>query len=217
MKPEKLFIFNFDTGDVIDVLFNPTEYTVEESNSWEEQARERQKPELQFTSQSLKKVSMELFFDTYEQKIDVRTHTNKIARLLVVSEDDGDGARPPIVELNWGPADPDTTNGIFPFVCVLDSVSQKFTLFSDAGMPVRATLSVAFTEYTLPIEEAKRKPRRGSFPARTHTVTAGETLDRIAAALWKAPHLWRRIAEANDIDNPRLLQSGQVLVVPAIE
>jgi hypothetical protein len=82
MKPEKLFIFNLDTGDVIDVLFNPTEYTVEESNSWEEQARERQKPELQFTSQSLKKVSMELFFDTYEQKIDVRTHTNKIARLL---------------------------------------------------------------------------------------------------------------------------------------
>ena len=217
MKPEKLLVRNLDTEEEFSVLFNPTGYAVEESNSWEEQKRERQKPELQFTSRSLKKLSMELFFDTYEQNEDVRTHTSKIARLLVVSIDDGDGARPPIVELHWGPADPDATNGIFPFVGVLASVNQQFTLFTGSGMPVRAKLSVAFTEYRLPSEEAQRQPGRGSFPAQTYTVTAGETLSSIAATLWKRSTPVAAYRRGQYIDNPRLIQSGQVLVVPAIE
>src|SRR5262245_39661216 len=101
MQPEKLRIKNLDADPIeeFEVLFNPTEDSVEESNSWEEQKRERQKPELQFTSQSLKKLSMELFFDTYESKQDVRTHTSKITRLLVV-DGEGEGARPPVVELH---------------------------------------------------------------------------------------------------------------------
>ena len=217
MQLEKLRIKNQDTSEEFDVLFNPTEYSVEESNNWEEQKRERQKPELQFTNQSLKKLSMELFFDTYEQQEDVRTHTSKIARLLVVSIDDGDGSRPPVVELNWGPTDPDPTNGIFPFKGVLNNVKQQFTLFTGTGMPVRAKLSVAFTEYRLPQEEAERKPRRSSFPAQMYTVKLGETVSSIAATLWKDARLWRRLAEANNLDNPRLLQAGRVLVVPAIE
>jgi len=216
MKPEKLLIRNLDTEEEFPVLFNPTGYTVEESNSWEEQKRERQKPELQFTSRSRKKLSMELFFDTYEQNEDVRTYTSKIARLLVVSIDDSDGARPPVVQLHWGPADPDPTNGIFPFEGVLTNVNQQFTLFTGSGMPVRAKLSVAFTEYRLPRQEAQLQPARASFPAQTHTVIEGETLSSIAATLWKDPRLWRRIADANAIDNPRLIQPGQVLVVPAI-
>ena len=65
--------------------------------------------------------------------------------------------------------------------------------------------------------KAQRQPRRGSFPAQTYTVIAGETLSSIAATLWQEPRLWRRVAEANAIDNPRLIQPGQVLVVPAIE
>jgi hypothetical protein len=217
MPLEKLRIKNTDTEEEFEVLFNPTEYSVEESNSWKEQERERQKPELQFTNQSLKKLSMELFLDTYEQKEDVRIHANKIAGLLVVSIDNGDGARPPIVELNWGPADPSPTYGVFPFVGVLNSVRQQFTLFTSAGMPVRVKLSVSFTEFRLPVEEAERQPHRGSFPAQTHTVTAGETLSSIAAALWKDARQWRRMAIANNIDNPRLLQAGRVLVVPAVE
>jgi nucleoid-associated protein YgaU len=96
-------------------------------------------------------------------------------------------------------------------------VRQQFTLFTSAGMPVRARLSVSFTEFRLPVEEAERQPHRGSFPAQTHTVTAGETLSGIAAALWKDARQWRRMAIANNIDNPRLLQAGRVLVVPAVE
>ncbi len=214
MALEKLTLKNQDTGESFQVLFNPAEYTVEDGNSWEEQKREGRKPELQFTGQSLKTLSMELFVDTYEQRQDVRTYTGKIARLLAVSTTASDGKRPPVCELSWGPLDPGA--GDFPFVGVLESLKQQFVLFLSDGTPVRARLSVSFKEFKSPEEQEQEQPRRGSFPAQTHTVQAGETLSGIAGALWRKPELWRLIAETNRIDDPRALVPGVVLAVPAI-
>ena len=45
MPLEKLEIENLDTNDKFEVLFNPTSYTIEDKNTWEEQKRERNKPE----------------------------------------------------------------------------------------------------------------------------------------------------------------------------
>ncbi|MCI0489630.1 MAG: LysM peptidoglycan-binding domain-containing protein [Blastocatellia bacterium] len=218
MPLEKMKIKNLDNGDQFTVLFNPTEYSIEEGNTWEEQKRERQKPELQFTSQSLKKLSMELFLDTYEQKEDVRIYTSKMSALLVVTVDDGNnGKRPPKVELSWGPADPNPSTSIFPFVCILESLKQQFTLFTGEGMPVRAKLSVAFKEFRSPTEQAQDPPRAGSFPDQTYTVKTGDTLSSIAATQLRDPFKWRLLAEANEIDNPRILEAGRILIVPAIE
>ena len=215
MALEKLKIKNLDSGDEFEVLFNPAEYSLEDGNTWEEQERERRKPELQFTKQSLKKLSMELFVDTYEQRQDVRQHSGKVARLLIASIDESDGKRPPICQLTWGPRDPGA--GDFPFVGVLESLKQQFVLFLADGTPVRARLSVSFTEYVTPQEQEQRNTQRRSFPAQTHTVRQGETLSGIAADLWKDPSAWRRIAEANGIDNPRLVEPGRVLAVPAVK
>jgi hypothetical protein len=97
MEFAKLKIKNLDKNpsEEFDVLFNPTEYSIEASNTWKEQERVRTKPELQFTGQSLKKLTMELFFDTYEQNEDVRQHTGKITQLLVADIDESNGKRPP--------------------------------------------------------------------------------------------------------------------------
>ncbi|HEX8475980.1 MAG TPA: LysM peptidoglycan-binding domain-containing protein [Pyrinomonadaceae bacterium] len=218
MALEKLNIKNLDTGEPFSVLFNPTEYSVEESNSWEEQARERQKPELQFTGQTLRRISMELFLDTYERDEDVRAHTGKLSNLLLVTTDDGNsGKRPPKIELSWGVADPNVHNSIFPFTCILESLRQQFTLFTSKGMPVRAKLSVSFKEYIKPAEQLNQQPQRGSFPVQTYTIRAGDTLSGIAASVWKDPLKWRLLADANRIRNPRLLVPGETLVVPAIE
>ncbi|MGD2114430.1 MAG: LysM peptidoglycan-binding domain-containing protein [Acidobacteriota bacterium] len=215
MALEKLRITNQDTGTSFEVLFNPSEYSIEDANTWEEQKKPRRKPELQFTGQALKKLSMELFLDTYEAQEDVRDHTVQLARLLVASESTSEGKRPPICQIEWGGAV--TGSGVFPFRGVLESLKQQFVLFTEEGTPVRARLAVAFKEYIPPSEEAQENTQRGSFPERSHTVRSGETLSSIAALLWRQPESWRRIAEANDIDNPRLLTPGQVLRVPAIE
>ena len=202
--------------DRFEVLFNPNAYTVEDGSTWQDQERNRQKSELQYTGGQRKTLTMELFLDTYEQGTDVRTHTSKLARLLIPSIDFGNGKRPPIVRLNWGPKDPDTASGIFPFICVLEKLTQKFTLFASDGFPVRATLNVTFKEFSLPPDELKRNPPRNSFPAYTYTVKAGDTLSTIAAQYWQAPDRWRRIAGENKILNPRILHPGQVLIIPTI-
>lgn len=211
----KLSIKNLDNGEEFKVLFNPTEYTFEDSSKWQDQQGNRRRPELQYTGGERKRLSMELFYDTYEAKEDVRLYTGKLQQLLVVTTDGGNnGKRPPVVELSWGQAQ---SNVGFPFKCVLESLKQQFTLFTSDGMPVRAKVSVSFKEYELPKEEQQREPRRSSYPAQTYTVREGDSLSGIAAAVWNDPSKWRRLAEVNDIPNPRVLEPGQSLVVPAIE
>jgi nucleoid-associated protein YgaU len=52
--------------------------------------------------------------------------------------------------------------------------------------------------------------------AKTRTLLRGETLGSIAAQEYNDPTLWRPIAEANGIDNPRRLTPGQVLAIPPL-
>lgn len=211
----KLSIKNLDNGEEFKVLFNPTEYTFEDASKWEDQQGNRRRPELQYTGGDRKRLSMELFYDTYEVKEDVRLYTGKLQQLLVVTTDGGNnGKRPPVVELSWGQAQ---SNVGFPFKCVLESLKQQFTLFTSDGMPVRAKVSVSFKEYELPKEEQQREPRRSSYPAQTYTVREGDTLSGIASAVWNDPAKWRVLADANEISNPRVLQPGQSLIVPAIK
>jgi LysM repeat protein len=211
----KLSIKNLDNGDEFKVLFNPTEYTFEDSSKWQDQQGNRRRPELQYTGGERKRLSMELFYDTYEAKEDVRFYTGKLQQLLVVTTDDkNNGKRPPVVELSWGEAH---SNVGFPFKCVLESLKQQFTLFTSNGMPVRAKVSVSFKEFELPKDELQKEPRRNSYPAQTYTVREGDSLSGIAAAVWNDASKWRRLAEVNDIPNPRVLEPGQALIVPAIE
>ena len=215
MALEKLTIKNLDNGEEFKVLFNPTEYTFEDSSKWQDQQGNRRRPELQYTGGERKRLSMELFYDTYEAKEDVRLYTGKLAQLLVVTTDDkNNGKRPPTAELSWGKSQ---ANVGFPFKCVLENLKQQFTLFTSEGTPVRAKVSVTFKEYELPKEEQQREPRRSSFPAQAYTVRAGDTLSGIAASLWKDPLKWRLLAQTNEIRNPRILQPGQALNVPEIE
>jgi nucleoid-associated protein YgaU len=57
-------------------------------------------------------------------------------------------------------------------------------------------------------------PRQSSDRTTLHRVVRGETLAQIAAEEYNDPTEWRLIADANNLDNPRLLSPGQVLVIP---
>ena len=216
---DKLRITNLDNNKSFDVMFNPTTYKIEDSNTWEQQKRVRVKPELQFTAQNLKKISMELFVDTYETSMlgnpdDVRDFTDQIAQLMEVSFDTGDGGRPPLLGLTWGKAN--HTSG-FPRKVVMESLSTEFILFTRKGLPVRAKMGVAFLEFVDLDSEEKGKPRRHSFPWQQTITKGGDSLSAIAGRFWQEPTQWRLIAEANGIDNPRLLKPGMQLKIPGRE
>jgi nucleoid-associated protein YgaU len=88
-------------------------------------------------------------------------------------------------------------------------------LFLSDGTPVRATVDITLKEYWDPKEQGGRL-KSANF-SKQHVASQGETLAGIAARYYDNPALWRKIAEANNIDNPRSLQPSQVLEIPAIE
>ena len=198
-------------GEEIPVKFNPTEYNLEKSITYADQSLPGfTSPVTQFTGGDAETLSMELFFDTYqdedEEEEDVRVaYTNKIDALLHV---DGDLHAPPVCRFVWGGLD---------FKCVLQSATKRFTMFLSSGIPVRARMDVTFKEYNPPEWQKKKNPRGSADKTKLHRVTEGETLWLIAAAEYGDPQRWRPIAEENGIDNPRTLRPGDELVVPTVK
>src|SRR5688500_15945742 len=181
---EKLRIKNLDTGDQFSVLFNPSEYSLEDASHWADQDKMGQKPELHYTGGDRKKLTMELFFDTYESRGDVRQHTSRIAGLLVFNKEKH---RPPKVELSWGPMPAGGAHAEFPFVGVLETLKQQFVLFLGDGTPVRAKLSVAFLEFTLPEEELQKNEPHSPDLTKLYVVKVRDTLSAIASVFYQDP------------------------------
>jgi hypothetical protein len=202
MSLEKATIINTNTEESISVMFNPEEYTLDKANNFAEVGIPGlMSPPIQYVRGNLRTLKMDLFFDTYEKTTDVRIHTQKITNLL---EKDSSTQAPPILLFTWGNLN---------FRCVLDSVSQRFTMFLNDGIPVRATLSVTFKEF----EPVKIEIRRGLFigPPTVQDIVEGQTLSGIAGSALGDPGAWREIAKLNNIDNPRQVPTGTQLIIPS--
>jgi Contractile injection system tube protein/LysM domain len=198
----KATIMNTDTGEGIAVLFNPAEYTLERGNTFAEVGIPGlNAPPIQFVRGNLRTLRMELFFDTYERRpqTDVRQFVRKLTTLL---NKDPTTQGPPILIFSWGR---------FNFQCVLDSASQRFTMFFNDGTPARATVSVTFKEYQ-PVEIETRRGLFLGVPT-VENLVPGETLSGIAGRVLGDPGAWREIAELNDIDDPRRLSPGMRLIL----
>lgn len=189
----------------IPVLFNPTHYSLVQRNSLHEKpVPGLSTPILQYLSGNGRTLSMDLFFDTYERRRDVRKHTDRIYGLLNIR---GPLHRPPICTFTWGS---------FNFRCMLESVTGSFTLFLPDGTPVRARLGVSFKEFVEVERQVRNPPTESADHAKTYLVRRGDTLSSIAAAEYGDPALWRPIAQANRMANPRILPPGTRLSLPAI-
>jgi nucleoid-associated protein YgaU len=208
--------------DEIEVLFNPSSYSISKSVTWSppqspsgaEAATQRKvnAPTLEFGGGGSRQLTLELFFDVTEpvkgKKIDdVRDLTNQIVALTRIERD---LKRPPTCEVSWGTA-PEKSD--FPFIGVVSNLTQNFTLFRSNGKPVRAKLNVTFTEFLDP-----EKDQRQTDPElTTRLVKRGDTLSGIAADVYRDPKLWRIIAEANHLDDPRRLEIGRRLTIPKLQ
>jgi len=203
---EKAKLMNVDTNDSWEVLFNPKEYSVQKSVQWEpHKAPGLDTPEHEFTSGNPAVLNVELFFDTYEEKKDVRTeHTEKILGLAAVNEDKH---RPPKVMFTWGG---------FKFTGFIESLTVRYTMFLPDGKPCRATANVSLKELLTAKEQLEKKPRNSPDHTKRRTLKTGETLALIAHEEYDDPAEWRRIADANGIVDPRDVKPGTVLTLPPI-
>ena len=204
MSLEKATITNLQTGDRIQVMFNPEEgYSLDSGNTFAEIGIPGlSTPPIQYVRGNSRSLRMELFFDTQEAGIDVRSRTGQITSLL---NQNIETQAPPILLFSWGG---------FNFKCVLESVEQRFTIFLSDGTPVRANLTVSFKEY----ETVDIEIRQGLFigSPTIRDIVEGETVSQIAGTFLGDPAAWREIAELNNIDNPLKLPPGSQLILPPV-
>ncbi len=193
--------------DKAEVIFNPAEYSLEKGNQFASAPLPGlSNPVFSWVSGDADTLTMELFFDTYTNKggTDVRDETKKIARLMEI---DPTLHAPPPVKFVWGPLE---------FHAIIERLTQRFTMFREDGVPVRATLNVTFKEYKTIQEQLAENPNQSSDWTKLRAVGDEDRTDLIAAIEYGDPGLWRVIADANDIDNPRLLQPGQEIRLPPL-
>jgi LysM repeat protein len=193
------------TGQTIEVMFNPEEYSLNKDNNFASQAIPGlSSPILQFVNGNLRTLEMELFFDTTDTRTDVRIQTQKVVDLLKI---DPDLHAPPVLRVAWGS---------LQLRCVLARANQKFLKFLEDGRPTRARITVSFSEFIDPEREAKEVNRQTADFSKVYVVQRGDTLAGIAVRFYDNAALWRPIAIANGIDEPRAIVPGQELHVPAL-
>lgn len=208
---EKAIITNTVTGDRVTVQFNPEEYTVSRENNFAQATVPLlSAPIVQFANGNQQTLEMDLLVDTLEAHTgssagsDVRELVRKVTDLMNI---DPSTHAPPILLFTWAS---------LSFTCVLTRANQRFVMFRGDGAPIRARVQVTFKEFRNGELEARQVRRQTEDYTKRHVVVQGETASGIAAQVYDNPAAWRPIAIVNEIDDPRRLPVGQVLLIPRL-
>ena len=135
-----------DTSLTVDAQYNPKELQIDKSVPWQKKSQANKSTEtgiqLEFTGAEGRTMSLELLFDGYEKKQSVAPQVemlNTMASVWKPGSDKETERRPHLCVVKWGATIP-------KFTCVIESLSTKYTMFSDAGVPLRATCTVKLKE-----------------------------------------------------------------------
>lgn len=194
---------------VFQVQFNPE--TLRITYSTQRAGRGQPKAsEEQYTTGAGTRLSMELWFDItrMDPSADVRDLTRQIAYFLEPQPISSAVKVPPLIHFQWG---------AFLFIGVLDSMDETLELFSEDGRALRARVTMQLSEKRRPDDPAgggAASPGAGAGTSPLFSAQAGVSLPQIAASAGLSAD-WKGIAEANGIENPRILSAGAQLNLSA--
>ena len=220
MSLAKLTITTEDGSTQIQALYNPEKYSVNKSVQYAEIGIPGlDEPVLQFIRGQNEKVTLDLFFDTTEQGMvdnveDVRDLTVDVYNLLKA---DSETHAPPRFTIEWGVGQSLFGQGDTPFLCVMESMNEEFTLFAPTGEPLRAKLTVTIRMAASVDLQFQENPRNSPDRTKLTMVVRGQRITDIAYQQYGDATQWRPIASANPtITNPRFLDPGTTLSVPSL-
>jgi hypothetical protein len=189
-----------DATSAIDVCFNPKEYALDKSVGWDAEKAFSDAPNPEFKQPSPMTLSVTLQFDTYEERVSVRDKwVRQVEKLTMMSKplgpnasaQDKKDARPPTILFVWGR---------FVFKGVIETLSQKYTMFLSDGTPVRAECALKIRNVLdQAIDSGKDQAFSKSTQTKTVSVGPNDRLDLIAAKHLGDAGRWAEIASYNDI------------------
>ena len=192
---------------------------------------------LLYTGGGMTEILLDLLFDvtilgSTVKTEDVRELTRPLTALAEGSEGEDGYGQVPSVHFVWGKE--------WNVLGVVTAVAERFENFTTSGAPQRSWLRMRFLrtgdsgagnvealdddlplealpdEVDVPPEELRFYQAKGAGEGEEDEEGGGgvERLDEIAARQYGNPAWWRLIATFNNIDNPRDLSAGDVLMIP---
>jgi hypothetical protein len=144
---EKISIGSLDDSSIsVTAQYNPSQVQVDMNVPWQKVSQANKANHggihLEFTGAEGREVTVELLFDGYEANQSVAHHVKALETLASVWKPDSkkeNERRPHRCVVKWGKT-------VESFRCVIETLSTKYTMFSDTGVPLRATCTVKFKE-----------------------------------------------------------------------
>ena len=211
-----------DGGETIPVLFNPTEYTITKTNTWNfKQVQGQSLPPAEFGGGNPRELALSLLLDAslLDPSQSIKGVTDKLFKMMEVADGQpagGTRSMPPFVTFRWGAVD--------TFKAVCTSLTVAFQLFKPNGEPIRADVKMQLKQAEQASTASSNSANQGQNPTTraiagrgVHTVQDGDTLPSIAYRAYGDATTWRTIAEANGIDDPLRLRRGTALALPEPE
>ena len=232
LEKAKLFrvVRGMQMGDMLPVQFNPSEYQISRSVNLSRKlsiGKDQDIDKMQAAAGNFATFSATLYFDTDTDLSGFDTGSLSSALKSVLLPKLGkkptevcqsianmpkynDEQHAPLkVRFVWGRLD---------FMGYVASSSISYTMFSRDGTPLRAKLQLTIVGEETELLQ-RRMIRTFSSPNRTkeRTLTEGDPLWLMAQQEYDDPAMWRTIAEANGILNPRKISGAMRLKVPSIK
>ena len=135
-------------GKPQELLLDATSITIDDAAIWSRSADDHSSgdaPAMEFTSGEPQTLSVELFFDTFEERGNV--HDKYVQPLEGLVAVDPQLDRPPMVQV--------TFPRLQPFKGVVTRISTKYTMFLPDGTPVRCTTNLQMKKAS---SASKKKP-----------------------------------------------------------
>lgn len=126
----------------------------------------------------------------------------------LVYQYDGSKHSPNVVQLLWGS---------FLFYGCLENMKESYTVFKSSGEPLRANITLTFTEYKTPQEVSKEANL--SSPDLTHIVEVveGDTLMLLCNRFYKDSSYYPEVARINGLTSFRNLKPGMKIKFPPLK
>lgn len=210
----KAVFTNLDGGSDFTVQYNPKEFKLDKSVSWEETKTQGQSGNfVQFQKGAPMTASMDLYFDTTNSDPPGNVQTTWVEPLIYLTKatvQPGQGEakelskmRPPSLLFQWGD---------FNFKCVIESVNTTFLMFASDGRAVRARCTVKLKEWMeTDLASSGGGDSLSSEKVELVTVQGGQTLSQVAASTGTD---MRTIAEYNNLTDPMADYTGMTFSVP---
>jgi hypothetical protein len=192
-------------------MINPDTIKIQKSIEYNEQ----QAPATSSASQKYKstpsdKLSFEIVIDCTgivdAKRVDMAQEIEALETIIYTYN--GKIHRPNFVKVQWGQNI--TFNG------VLDSIDISYTLFKPDGSPLRAKISLAFSQYISPKSVTMIDAPQS--PDLTHivNVTEGMSLPQLCLQTWDDDSLYIQVAQFNNLNKFRNLKGINKLIFPPV-